>query len=142
MTQNNSRKGKSMNFKNKIAKIIPPAIVIMGLLYSLPFNCQAAIGGSPGGISINFVENAGSTVTQRNILNFTGTGVSVTDNNINSRTDVTITGGSGSSSLAVSQNGVVISSPTKVINFVGTGATVVLTGGATAQVTVNAGDVF
>ena len=44
--------------------------------------------------------------------------------------------------MAVSQNGVIVSSPTKVINFVGSGATVTLTGGATAQITVNAGDAF
>lgn len=104
---------------------------------------KAAIGGGqPGGISINFIETGGSTVTQRNVLNFQGTGVSVADNVISSRTDVTISGGGGGSSLAVSKDGVIISSPTQMINFVGPGASVVLAGGATAQITINAGDAF
>jgi hypothetical protein len=116
--------------------------LLISLLAFVAVDCFGAIGDGPGGISINFVENAGSTVTQRNKLNFQGSGVSVADNQISSRTDVTINSGGGSSNLAVSQNGVVISSPTAVLNFVGTGASIALTGGATAQITVNAGDVF
>ena len=157
---------KTKMFHPMNARIIPPAISnisIPPILYKstsmtgikamkllttilalgfLSAPCFAAIGGSPGGISINFVENAGSTVTQRNVINFQGTGVSVMDNNVSSRTDVTISGGSGGSSLAVSKDGVIVSSPTKVINFVGPGAAVTLTGGATAQITINAGDAF
>lgn len=46
-------------------------------------------------------------------------------------------GGGGSSSLAVSQNGVQISSPTGTLNFLGPPFTVTFVGGTTAQVVLN-----
>jgi len=53
-------------------------------------------------------------------------------------TSATPSGGSGgSSSLAVSKNGVIISSPTAVVNFINQGINVSLTGGATAQVSLS-----
>lgn len=67
---------------------------------------HAAIGGGPGGLSYNFIENNGSTVTQRQTLNFTGSGVVCVDNSGQLRTDCTITagGGGGSGSLQVFSN--------------------------------------
>lgn len=82
-------------------------ILVFGFL-SLP--CFAAIGGGPGGISINFIENSGSTVTQRNTLNFKGTGVTCVDNAGNLRTDCTITSGGGGGSLS-SLSDVTLTSP-------------------------------
>lgn len=55
---------------------------------------------------------------------------------------LTITGGSGgSSSLAVNQSGVQISSPTSALNFVGPPFSVTQVGGTTAQITLNASSV-
>lgn len=96
------------------AKIIAPAIVIIGLLYVLPFNCQAAIGNSVGGIAINFIESNGSTVTQRNKLNFIGSGVNCVDNSGNIRTDCTFSGSGGGSSSQISSFGTLYTSSSNV----------------------------
>jgi hypothetical protein len=69
-------------------------ILAVGSVLIVP-NLYSAIGGGPGGISINFIENQGSTVTQRQYLNFTGTGVTAVDNSTMSRTDVIINGSTG-----------------------------------------------
>lgn len=104
----------------------------------------AAIGGGPGGLSYNFVETNGSTVTQRQFLNFTGSGVSVADNVVSTRTDVTITGGATTSTttLAVSIGSLVISSPTRVLSFNSSQFSGTLTGGTTANISLTSGATF
>jgi hypothetical protein len=48
------------------------------------------------------IESSGSALTQRPTFNFTGSGVTVTDNSGSNRTDVTISGGGGLSYVNVS----------------------------------------
>jgi hypothetical protein len=75
-------------------------------VYALAFLLGAAAALWPSGITqsaYNLIENAGSALTMRTTLNFTGTGVSVADNAGKNRTDVTIPGGSGGNpTIAVS----------------------------------------
>lgn len=60
--------------------------------------CSSSGGGGGGGGSsfYQLLENSGSPLTQRSILNFTGSGVNCADNPSAQRSDCTITGGSGS----------------------------------------------
>lgn len=105
----------------KRAKSIPPAIVIISLLYLFfgGIQAQAAIGNGTGGVAINFILDEGSTVTQRNKLNFTGSAVTCVDNPSEKRIDCTVSGsgGGGASALQIQLGGVQISSPTSSINF-------------------------
>ena len=61
----------------------------------------ADVSGSTAGHTI---QNAGSNLTDRTYLNFTGSGVSVTDDSGNNTTKVTITAGSGSGQTNTASN--------------------------------------
>lgn len=76
------------------------------------------ITGTPT-LQYQTVQNAGSALTQRSALNFTGTGVSCTDNVTFLRTDCTITAGSGGA-VAIQTNAVNNTSQTAV-NFQNSG---------------------
>jgi len=67
------------------------------------------------------------------------TNSSLTDNGDGTVTLTIGSGGGGSSSLAIFDEGVQISSPTAIVNFVGSGVAATLTGGATATVTISGG---
>ncbi len=55
-------------------------------------------------IAYNTIQDAGTPVTQRNIINFQGSGVIVADDPINSRTDVTIAGSTGASTYYMNES--------------------------------------
>lgn len=52
-------------------------------------------GSSIGGAAYSLIENAGTPLTQRSILNFTGAGISCADDGSNKRTTCTVSGSSG-----------------------------------------------
>lgn len=90
------------------------------------------------------IDNAGSGLTQRATLNFTGTGVTCSDNSGSSRTDCTITagGGSGASTLGAGlSNGtnltVLTSSPTALWAANNSQFNASQLGGATYYLTLN-----
>lgn len=75
----------------------------------------------PPGAGIGTIQEEGVSLTQRAVLNFVGASVTAADDAANSRTTVTITGGSGSS-LTVQDEGIALTQRT-TINFVGAGVT-------------------
>ena len=111
--------------------------MIKKLLCSLAFFMPLLAHADTFGPSIHHIETNGSTVTQRDTLNFTGSGVSVADNIISSRTEITITGGGGGSSLPggtttqlqINGGGVLIGTATLTMNTTSN----LLTIGATTQ---------
>lgn len=80
------------------ARKIPPAIVIIGLVYLFftGIQAQAALGTGAGGISINFIQDEGTNLTQRNILNFIGSPINCVDNSTSTRIDCTVLSSTGS----------------------------------------------
>lgn len=129
--------------KDKIKRYNNPKPSHIFSLFSLAYlffggiQAQAAIGGGTGGVSINFIQDEGSTVTQRNTLNFTGGGVTCIDNAGQLRTDCTVSGsgGGGTPALSISLGGVQISSPTGIINFSSRTFTVTQSPTGTANIT-------
>jgi hypothetical protein len=83
--------------------------------------CFILMASSISPIAYNLIENASSPLTQRSVLNFTGTGVSCADNSGAKRTDCTING-TGVENYAQS-----FSSQTSVILTHNLGTTSVLT---------------
>lgn len=85
-----------------------------------------------GGVSTAYqtVDNAGSALTQRTTLNFTGAGVSCVDNAGATRTDCTISGGGSTGNWTFSGGGADLSSGTSMY----VGSTSGTTGVATALV--------
>jgi hypothetical protein len=92
------------------------------------------LSGTPT-IYYQTVQNAGSALTQRSTINFTGSGITCVDNAGSSRTDCTVTGGGGGSSAFSSLTS---GTNTTAAMIVGTGASLSVTGSGTIAATTAA----
>lgn len=93
----------------------------------------AAISGT--GSAYATVQDEGTPLTQRSTLNFTGTGVTCTDNAGNASTDCDIPGGGGGSSAF---NDLIGGTNTTAAMVVGTGASISTSGSGTIAATTSA----
>jgi hypothetical protein len=79
--------GSVIDLSTLVTAPIPPVITYPAVGPAGPAGAAGATG--PAGPS-TVVQDEGGAVTQRSTINFTGTGVSVADDAVNSRTNVTI----------------------------------------------------
>jgi hypothetical protein len=92
-----------------------------------------------GGSAHTITDEGGAALTQRGTLNFTGAGVTATDNSGAGRTDVTIPGGGGSGYATVQDEGGALTQRT-TLNFIGAGVSAVDNAGSTrTDVTISGG---
>ena len=84
---------------------MPRRIRAAGYDYITHADMHAATGPDPvtggGGGGYATVRDEGVSLTARTVLNFTGAGVTVTDNSTTSATDVTIPSGAGTPAVSV-----------------------------------------
>jgi hypothetical protein len=82
--------GESLSTHNRKPKILLGSVaLIVLLLIPLPW----LHGSSIGGAAYMTIQNAGSSLVQRSILNFTGSTISCADDSVNSRTTCTVSAG-------------------------------------------------
>jgi len=115
------------------------ATIGLGILLVLCF--IPVHGSSIATAAYSVVENAGSALTQRGILNFTGTGVTCADNSGATRTDCTINA-PGSGSFTLTNDGATGTTVNKLAKVNGSGNAVIATTSDTAipvWVVTNAG---
>jgi len=95
------------------------------------------VGSGVTSAAYNTIQNAGSSVTQRPTMNFTGGGCTPSDDSANNRTTVNCS--AGGSSLAIGINGGSTSTPTTLQLQEGTGCTITSAGTSTLTVTIACG---
>ncbi len=99
---------------------------------------KAKLDGVATGAEVNrSIEDEGVAVTDREILDFQGSGVTVTDDAGNSKTVITIPGGGGGSAIEIENDGTSLTTDATKINFVPSASGITITSPSTGEIEVN-----